>query len=102
MDQNKVKKLQEVGFRILPTCSRCKYGRFATSNNFFGTCAKFTYDHQKHSQNPRQLSVHSSGSCEFFETHPLETIEKWEEFIVGDRKLLRGLPNPRKKTIKIR
>lgn len=96
MDQNKVKKLQEVGFKILSTCGRCKYGRFGNPDNFFGECARFTYDHLKHSRNPRQLSVHSAGNCGDFETHPLETLEKWEEFVVPRSRI----PRSRKSTIK--
>ena len=97
MDQNKIEKLQEVGFKILPTCGRCKYGRFSNPGNFFGKCAKFTYNHLKHNQNPRQLSIHSAGSCGAFETHPLEIIEKWEEFVIGNWG--GRLPQPRKRTI---
>ena len=82
MDQNKLKKLQEVEFRILPTCGRCKYGRFSNSGNFFGECAKFTFEHIKHNRNPRKLSVHSAGSCKDFADHPLEDLGKWNEFAV--------------------
>jgi len=81
VDQNKVKKLRDVGYQILPTCARCKFGKFATPSKFFGECNKFTYEHLKHHKNPRQLSVNAAGTCSSFEGHPLENLGKWGEFV---------------------
>jgi len=61
MDENKRKKLQEIGYFIGPICGLCKNGVFP--NNEWGTCKIFSYKHLKHSDEIRQLSIHKYGSC---------------------------------------
>ena len=61
MDQNKLAELRRIGYRIPKTCGLCVHGAFP--NNEWGTCSVRTYDHLKHSDAKRQLSVVKSGSC---------------------------------------
>ena len=62
MDENKLKKLKEIDYTIQPCCAFCRYGQFTPSGNF-GTCARFKYDHLKHTGADRQLSINRYGSC---------------------------------------
>ena len=61
MDKNKLKRLEEVGYKINDCCAICIHGEFP--NNDFGTCKKYTYKHQKHSLSERQLSICKTGVC---------------------------------------
>ncbi len=80
MDNSKLKKLKELGYQIFPTCGRCKHGQF--KGYAWGTCAKFTYEHQKHTGVVRQLSIHQSGYCgpEHFEPMITEDLHGFQEF----------------------
>ena len=70
-DDNKFEKLRECGYRIQGVCGYCVQGRFHANHNgraTWGTCAKHTYEHQKH-DNPeggRGVSIHFSGTCDTF------------------------------------
>ena len=79
MDENKAKKLQEIGFKILPVCGLCKYAAF--SDYRWGTCEKHTYEHEKHTGPPRQVSVHFAGTCKDFEAaNNAARLQKFEQF----------------------
>jgi len=80
MDQNKLLKLKQIGYQIYPSCVRCKHANFLAGREF-GLCRKHAYCHQKHSKNPRQLSIHISGYCNDFESNPLEALEAWKGFV---------------------
>jgi hypothetical protein len=73
MDANKLAKLHEIGYSIKNTCSMCSHGVFP--NNDWGTCDVFTYDHQKHSDQKRRLSIHKGGSCSKFDLSPAESLK---------------------------
>ena len=62
MDGNKLKKLSSINYQLRNCCGRCKYGNFP--NNDFGTCSVHTYEHLKHSEKERELSIHKYGICE--------------------------------------
>jgi len=62
MDENKLKKLNEVGYAVNECCGLCKHGMFAGRSDF-GTCAIKTYDHLKHTGSDRQLSINRYGAC---------------------------------------
>ena len=66
MDKNKLAELKRIGYRIPKTCGLCKHGVFVGVNNF-GGCAIQTYEHLKHSEAKRQLSIFRGGSCSLFE-----------------------------------
>lgn len=84
MDENKRKKLQEIGFKILPTCGICTHSVFP--NNEWGTCSAHKYDHLKHTGDKRQLSIHMSGHCNGFEldSDTEVNLEKFKEFLVNE------------------
>jgi hypothetical protein len=122
MDKNKLTVLREVGYAFPKTCARCKHASFvlgvtmktssATSNStgfgaeprvkatfpMWGVCRKHTYEHEKHTENPRQLSIHLLGSCRFFETGmtpggPVPIIEQlggFAEFVHDEQLELRS------------
>lgn len=65
MDANKLKKLKEINYEITPSCGMCKFSQFAGTIDF-GTCSLHTYEHLKHSDSKRELSIYRYGSCHFF------------------------------------
>lgn len=82
MDINKLTKLRELHYQILPTCGMCKHSSFRRDSDF-GTCNQYTYQHLKHSDSKRQLSIYRAGHCDGWmrnedELLPLNT---WKEFI---------------------
>jgi len=67
MDKNKLTKLNVVHYRILPVCGRCRFADFQGKE--WATCKKHLYDHQKHTDSVRELSVHFAGSCSRTKNH---------------------------------
>ena len=65
MDENKLKKLKQVNYRILKTCRTCLHGRFAPAAEW-GTCISWHYHHKKHGD-MRDLSIHVCGGCPCWE-----------------------------------
>lgn len=65
-DENKLAKLREIHFVTVDCCNMCTHGQFRPGSDF-GVCQKFTYEHQKHTGKPRQLSIHRAGRCLHFE-----------------------------------
>jgi hypothetical protein len=80
MDQNKLKVLRELKYRISPTCKTCRHGDFPLGN--FGYCAENTYEHAKHKET-RFLSVHQDGFCEKYDRSESLVLDKFEEFFTG-------------------
>lgn len=81
MDANKLRVLREVGYSVR-ACAYCEHFRPGLSS--FGTCAAATYVHQKHSGEPRELSVSAFGSCPRFEpkkSADRATGPEWDEFV---------------------
>ena len=62
MDENKRQKLHDIDYSILPCCNFCGHALFKRGTPW-GTCAKHTYEHRKHSDSTRQLSIHRFGCC---------------------------------------
>ena len=63
-DENKLRALNLAGYRIRLTCGNCDYlKRKRVDGPEWGTCAKITYDHGKHTERRRCASVHVSGWC---------------------------------------
>ena len=63
MDANKLKKLQDIDYTIVPTCGTCVHSFFSNSNSDWGVCVKHYYKHEKHTGDSRKLSINRSGSC---------------------------------------
>jgi hypothetical protein len=82
MDPNKLVELRRIGFKIRKTCKMCKHGTFFNGSEW-GTCAVRTYEHLKHSDAKRHLSVHFAGSCpDLFElSFQVELLGAFAEFL---------------------
>lgn len=65
MDENKLRELHRIGYRLGPACGLCVHGRFV-DGQAFGTCRKHSYHHGKHSGAERELSVNRHGNCDQF------------------------------------
>lgn len=70
MDDNKAKKLEEIGYKVRQTCGLCVHGGFPSPESDWGTCGLHDYSHLKHSDKLRQLSICKSGSCPNFIIDP--------------------------------
>ncbi len=83
MDANKLDTLRKIGYSIAPSCGLCKHGVFRGIKDEFGACEVQTYQHQKHTGEPRQLSIHRSGFCPKYEggEEKLAALGAWNEFI---------------------
>lgn len=86
MDENKLKKLRSIDYVIQPTCETCVHGDFKGKAQVFGTCKIHTYDHLKHSDSTRQLSIHAHGHCSEYKANPTSSVHAalgaWVEFAV--------------------
>jgi hypothetical protein len=63
VDANKLVKLKVIGYQVRQTCGNCVHSFFPSRNTDWGTCSLYQYDHLKHSDQKRQLSIHRSGRC---------------------------------------
>lgn len=79
VDHNKRYKLYEVGYVVRDTCGRCRHGNFPSSADVWGTCKQQTYQHQKHTDAQRHLSIHQSGWCRSFERSEIENLGGFTE-----------------------
>ena len=82
MDENKRQKLLEIGYRIKPSCGLCLHGVFFIGTNW-GTCGIYTYQHLKHNDETRQLSINKFGHCHRFQISQIESgaLDKFSEFM---------------------
>ena len=62
MDKNKLKKLIEEEYTINQCCNFCAHAVFKPSKKF-GTCSIKTYNHEKHNDTKRDLSIYIYGKC---------------------------------------
>jgi hypothetical protein len=62
MDQNKIIKLQEIGYQVERVCGTCKHFQ-QFEDMHFGECDEHQYTHLKHSGGKRKLSVVQYGKC---------------------------------------
>lgn len=84
MDKNKLQVLRDANYVIPKQCGLCVYGRFATPTADFGMCQVRQYRHEKHTGEPRQLSVYRGGGCpDLFELSPgaERALGAWAEFV---------------------
>ncbi len=81
MDKNKQLKLREIGYRINEGCGVCFHGKFP--HNQWGTCDIHTYEHNKHSVERSELSIHKLGSCSEYTADPMIIVQlhAYEEFL---------------------
>ena len=73
MDENKLEKLKQEKFKIKRCCAFCLHRNFGGIHaNQWGTCKKHSYEHKKHSDKKRELSITRFGYCEGFELDETE------------------------------
>lgn len=61
MDDNKLKKLKSVEYKEQLCCYNCLHSDF--NSNDFGLCCEIEYNHLKHTDKKRKLSIHKTGHC---------------------------------------
>ncbi len=62
MDINKLEILKKIGYKVVGCCGLCEYGMF-NIGPVFGVCRKYKYDHLKHNDKNRDLSICKYGIC---------------------------------------
>lgn len=65
MDANKLQVLRDISYEIRPVCGLCEHAEFPPASDW-GTCGLHAYEHEKHSDSERQLSIHRYGGCPQF------------------------------------
>lgn len=78
MDANKLLKLHEVGYEVRETCGTCLHAQIDRRNDY-GTCGFIQYNHLKHSDSERELSIHRSGHCFHWEGPAVGVDFTWME-----------------------
>jgi hypothetical protein len=83
MDANKLAKLNEIHYSIPRTCGFCKHSSIPAPTGEWGECTKYTYEHQKHNEAKRFLSIYRGGTCDGFELNndAIQTIGRFMEFM---------------------
>jgi hypothetical protein len=80
MDPSKLKVLRKLPYKIQPCCGLCLHGWFPKDD--WGTCSTHTYEHEKHTEGRRSLSIYKFGTCTNFERKPnLSYLGGFEEFL---------------------
>jgi hypothetical protein len=85
MDANKAIVLREIEYTIHGTCATCVNGQFRPGS-MWGTCAGWKYDHLKHADSTRQLSINMLGRCLMgYKPDPkkIADLGKFQEFLVS-------------------
>ena len=83
MDKNKLSKLKKLNYTIKKCCGLCAHAQFKFKQvgNVWGDCKIHVYDHLKHSEHTRQLSINQFGYCEDFEWNEFLVNNSWMEFL---------------------
>jgi hypothetical protein len=83
MDENKRLKLVEIDYHVPKTCGLCIHSSFATPSGEWGECVRHNYNHLKHAENPRYLSIFRGGTCNGFEVNPraIGYLHRFAEFV---------------------
>lgn len=88
MDANKLKVLQNIGFRINPNCETCAHSDL--SDDGWGYCGAHEYEHEKHSEEKSFLSVHRMGWCSQWELDQAKLatlgLHAFKEFAAAENK----------------
>ena len=84
-DENKFEMLGEVCYTVRACCAICAHGTFIGLAQW-GTCAKHTYEHKKHTGDKRQMSINILGVCKTFEADEakLARLQSFRNFFVGE------------------
>lgn len=65
MDANKLKVLKEIEYEVQECCGLCVHSDIRPTS-LWGVCTIHEYTHEKHTGEPRDLSVHFVGRCDSF------------------------------------
>jgi hypothetical protein len=82
MDPNKRLKLRDIRYEVRPACGVCVHYLHKDTGpgaELWSTCRLHSYDHQKHTEKRRHLSVHATGWCPDF-TADTSQLGGFEEF----------------------
>jgi hypothetical protein len=79
MDHNKHIKLQEIGYTIKQACDICVHSAFNGTSSF-GECRLHRYEHEKHTDADRRLSIFKNGHCGDY-NRGSTSLGPWEEFV---------------------
>lgn len=63
MDENKLKKLREIHYKIPKICQFCKHSQWESNHGYWGVCERTNYDHKKHTISNREVSILRFGGC---------------------------------------
>mgnify|MGYP003613172759 CR=1 FL=1 len=77
MDANKLIKLNKINYEIKRCCGICEHANVFNDN--WSTCKIHTYEHEKHSEANRQLSIFKFGYCSQFKFNA--ELGTWKEFL---------------------
>jgi hypothetical protein len=67
MDANKLSKLRKIGYTIKECCGTCIH-RTNFKGGYWSTCELHFYDHQKHTDVKRDLSIFIFGCCQNYKS----------------------------------
>ncbi|MGH9918088.1 MAG: hypothetical protein ACRD6W_04345 [Nitrososphaerales archaeon] len=83
MDANKLARLKEIDFHVPKTCGLCVHSSFAAPSGEWGECMKHNYEHLKHTENCRHLSIYRGGTCNQFEvdSRAVAKLGRFAEFV---------------------
>lgn len=83
MDANKLKVLQDIGYEVQKVCGLCRHAQLSPDG--WGTCAIQSYQHLKHTGDPRQLSITRYGGCPKFKAsdHALGQLAGFKQLMRG-------------------
>ena len=73
MDANKEKVLDSIHYEIVPCCGLCIFAKMSPDG--WGICVMHQYEHEKHSDRYREVSISQYGYCESFVRSP-QSVEK--------------------------
>jgi len=84
MDANKLEVLRRMPYKINKVCGLCAHSEFV-SESAWGGCQKHLYDHLKHKEPAKPLSIHMFGTCPAFTMGAgcwaLKSLGAYEEFL---------------------
>lgn len=83
MDENKRATLAVIGYEI-SACGMCAHAEISADQDW-GTCRRYSYEHEKHTGPFRQLSINRHGHCAGFEPSQDAPVKlgKFAEFLAG-------------------
>jgi len=86
MDNNKLKKLRELKYSIRRCCGLCAHAKFnfLDHGDVWGICMIHQYEHLKHTDRIRQLSINQFGYCDSFKWNKHiknNGLNNWTEFL---------------------